>query len=100
MQAVRGQIVDHINGNGLDNRRENLRLATARENALNSRPRKGRSKFKGVYLDTLRGNWYVQIRAKGRGRYVGSFWSELDAARAYNKAALEHYGEFARLNEC
>jgi len=89
--------VDHINGNGLDNRRANLRHAT---DALNSRNRRIRSDntsgYKGVHLS--RGKWRAVLTRDGRVVFHGSFDSAEDAAHAYDAAAREHFGEFAFLN--
>jgi len=94
-------MTDHINGNGLDNRRANLRPCTNRENQRNSFKRKGTSsKYKGVSWEVSKQKWRVQIRRGNNGpRYVGYFKDEKEAARAYNVAARESFGEFARLNE-
>lgn len=92
--------VDHINGDGLDNRRCNLRLATNSENQCNARIRRNNmSGYKGVSWDKYCQKWRVQIRIEGKVTYVGLFDNSHDAARAYNEAALHYYGEFARLNE-
>jgi hypothetical protein len=92
-------VVDHINHNGLDNRKDNLRLCTRAQNALNQRPRKGTSsKYKGVYWHERDKRFYAQISHKGRRFHLGSFKSEIAAAHAYDKKALELFGEFAYLN--
>lgn len=96
--------VDHRNGNGLDNRRSNLRLATARQNTVNRRKTSGFSSFKGVYWNKERSLWQAQIgdgaTSEGRQKviYLGRFESEEAAARAYDAKALEMHGEFANLN--
>jgi hypothetical protein len=97
MKAPPGLVVDHINGDGLDNRRENLRLCTVGENARNRRKhRNNTSGFTGVYKQ---GSRYIsRIRVGGKLLHVGSFLCPEDAARARDKAALEHFGEFASLN--
>jgi hypothetical protein len=89
--------VDHINGDPLDNRRENLRLATQAQQNANRHRIKGRSQFKGVYRRRDGLKWCAQIR-KDRMIYLGSFISELEAAMAYNAAAAKLFGEFAVLN--
>ena len=94
-----GVLVDHINGDGLDNRRENLRLCTHSENIRNSRPHKNASsKYKGVYWDKDRKKWRARIRVNDVLKHLGSFKSEEDAAMEYNKAAAFYFGEFAHLN--
>lgn len=90
--------VDHKNGNGLDNTKANLRLVNRSQNQGNSRPRKGSSNFKGVSWDWTRNLWRVDICFNGKRRAIGRFKSELDAALAYDKAALEQWGDFALLN--
>lgn len=94
-ELILGQkYADHINGNGLDNRNENLRPATKQQNAWNSRKVENcGSKYKGVYK-VRDDKWTVQVN----GKHVGIFKTELEAAKAYDKKALEIYGEFARLN--
>lgn len=96
MGAKPGQDVDHINGNKMDNRRANLRLASRRQNAANSPARKG--KFKGVHRHTQNGNWIAQMRYGGKTHHLGVFETELEAALAYDRKALEVHGQFARLN--
>ena len=88
--------VDHINGNGLDNRRSNLRVCTQAENQQNRRQNLTRrsSRYKGVSWDKARNRWTAQICAKSLGRFT----DEEDAARAYDDAARRRFGEFARLN--
>jgi hypothetical protein len=97
LDAPKGMDVDHRNGDGLDNRKANLRLATHSQNHQNRRMRpKGRSRFKCV---SLQGNtWRAYISVAGRLKDLGRFTSEEDAARAYDVAAREHFGEFACTN--
>lgn len=98
MDAKDGQIIDHINGNGLDNRRQNLRFVTAAQNQMNSRSQLNKtSKYKGV---SLFGNkWRVVIKKDKKSKFLGLFDSETEAAFVYNKHALELFGEYAYLNE-
>lgn len=99
--AVRdGLYVDHINGNGLDNRRANLRLATISQNGANRFAQSNNtSGFKGVFYNTGRGrSWFAQIKIQGRARRLGCFDDREAAARAYDQAAFRAFGEFARLN--
>ena len=100
MDAPPGLLVDHRNGVSLDNRRSNLRLATHAENACN-RPKirsKTSSRYIGVYFEKRTGRWTSKIRIHGKRLWLGRFASELDAAHAYDKAAMKYHGEFARLN--
>lgn len=87
---------DHRNGDGLDNRRANLRQATKAQNNRNRRKTVGRSRLKGVSL--YQGRWRAQIKFAGRQTHLGSFANEDDAGRAYDAAAREHFGEFSALN--
>lgn len=99
MNAPDGVHVDHINGDGLDNRRENLRLVTPQLNQANSRKRmKGTSRFKGVCWSAASKKWRASIVINNRQIYLGLFADELDAAKAYDKKALELFGEHAHLN--
>lgn len=91
-----GVFVDHINGNGLDCRRANLRLCTKADNAHNRRRQAGSSRYKGVRRKGSR--WAAQISHAGRRRHLGYYDSEDDAARAYDLAARELFGAFAWLN--
>jgi hypothetical protein len=92
--------VDHINGNGLDNRRENLRICTNAENRRNMRLQRGVSQFKGVARDLRQPGrpWVAYINYDGRKINLGAYESEVDAARAYNAAAIKYHGQFASLN--
>lgn len=92
-----GIIVNHINGNPLDNRRANLRTVTPRQNCLNRTARKGR-KYKGVYKNAKAATYTARIISNGKHIYLGSFRDEIEAAKAYDAAAKEHHGEYAKLN--
>lgn len=90
---------DHKDGNGLNNQRYNLRVATHTQNQCNARKRKGTtSRFKGVYWDRLRSKWRAQIKIGGKEFHLGRFLSETEAAQSYNIAAKKYFGEFARTN--
>lgn len=103
--ALDGQYVDHINGDTLDNRRSNLRVCTSGENSYNQSKRRINctSKFKGVSWNTRLKKWVAQCggpKTPGiKNQYIGCYDSELDAARAYNEAAIKRFGQFAKLNE-
>jgi len=93
--------VDHINGDGLDNRRINLRTATIRQNQYNRRKSmQGSSRYKGVvFVRTVSAKpWKARITIDGKLRQIGYFADEIDAARAYDSVAREEYGDFAYLN--
>ena len=91
--------VDHINGIRDDNRIENLRVCSIRENNLNTRISKNnRSGFKGVSLDKKANYWTAGIHIDRKRISLGRFETAMEAAHAYNKAAIKHYGEFAVLN--
>jgi hypothetical protein len=96
---VDGGDVDHIDGDGLNNQRSNLRAASRSQNNVNSkRPKNNTSGFKGVYPRSWDGKPVAQIGVDGRRVYLGTFDDPRDAARAYNDAALKYFGEFACLN--
>lgn len=98
LDAPKAAMVDHLNGDGLDNRRDNLRLCTNEQNQQNSGARKGSSRFKGVSWNARKRKWRVAFRALGQFYYVGYFSDETEAARAYDEAILKICPEFARLN--
>lgn len=98
-----GFVVDHKNGNPLDNRKLNLRHVTSEQNSHNSRPPRVRNKtsqFKGVSRNgpSYKKPWQAYFKHNGRRVVVGHFDSEIEAAKAYNTAILKHRGEFAWLN--
>jgi HNH endonuclease len=92
----KGYIVDHKDRNGLNNQRGNLRICTRGQNNAN-RKAWGKSKFLGVTFLKGRNRPYWEVRIKGK--YLGAFKDEKEAAMAYNKAAVEVHGEFANLND-
>jgi hypothetical protein len=96
MKAPKGMVVDHIDGNRLDNRSCNLRVCTPQQNECNKPPRGRRSRFKGVYPH--RDKWQATIRHAGRTYYLGLFDDEVEAARARDRKARQLQGEFAYLN--
>lgn len=99
MNAQPGQIVDHRNGNGLDNRKENLRFATKSQNSTNAGRRiTNKSGFKGVWEDKKRNAFQASITLNGKRQSLGRFKTKEEAHRAYCEAALQKHGEFARFN--
>ena len=90
---------DHKNHSELDNRRDNLRRCTPLQNRQNQRPhRNGSSAFKGVCWNKKREKWQVQIRREGHKKHLGYFDNEIEAAVAYDIAAVRYFGEFASIN--
>ncbi len=99
MQAPQGMVVDHIDGNRANDCRFNLRVCTRAENQRNQRKRLGsQSQFKGVTYCKQHRKWLARCRGRGRTYRLGYFDNEVDAARAYDRKAVELFGEFARLN--
>lgn len=90
---------DHKDGNGLNNQRDNLRPCTNGQNNGNRRKESGcSSSFKGVYWRKERQQWISRLRRNKQSYFLGCFKSEIDAAKAYDSAAIIHFGEFALLN--
>lgn len=100
LNAPRGMLVDHIDGNPLNCQRSNLRLATAAQNAANvpKTKRKTSSQYKGVYWNRADQYWCTAIKVDGKAIYLGRTHFEVVAARVYDYWAKRIYGEFARLN--
>jgi len=99
MNAPPGMEVDHINGNGLDNRKSNLRLCTNTQNQQNREKWSPKTSiFKGVFWDRDRKKWKAQITLNKKQYSLGRFDSEIEAARAYDREALYLFGEFANTN--
>lgn len=91
---------DHRDGNGLNNRRSNLRICTMAQNQRSRRNQMGcTSRFKGVWWHRGNRNWQSRIGINGKQICLGSFNSETEAAQAYDKAALKHHGDFRLTNE-
>ena len=98
MDAKPGEVVDHISGDKLDNRKQNLRLCTISENGMNrGAASHNRTGYKGV-CSHPNGRWSAKIVKRGKRLWLGYFPSALEAASAYNEAATKIHGEFAKLN--
>lgn len=99
MSCPKGMDVDHINGDTLDNRKENLRICTHRQNCQNTKIRTGASsKYKGVMWDKRSDKWLARIVINGKQKRLGLFNCEIAAACMYNASAKKYFGEYARLN--
>jgi HNH endonuclease len=96
MRPRKGYVVDHIDGNGLNNRRCNLRVCTHQQNQANRRPYGGASEFVGVVRN--KGKWMAGIQYRGKYFYLGRFDDEVEAAKARDRKAYELHGEYAYLN--
>lgn len=94
------EIVDHINGNGLDNRLFNLRIVDYHRNACNRYINAGikSSKYKGVSFNKCADKWVAYIQSNGKKHYLGSFEEEEDAAKAYDNASIAMHGKHGYLN--
>ena len=103
-QLKSDELIDHINKRGLDNRRENLRVVDSVQNALNRKKQKTynksqtSSKYKGVGWRKSHTKWVSYITINYKQISLGYFDSEIEAAKAYDEAALKYFGEFATLN--
>lgn len=99
MNPPDGMVIDHINGDKLDNRRQNLRICTSADNAKNQKVQENKigktSRYKGVYWHKRANKWMARIG----GMYLGIYHSEIDAALVYNEASKKYHGEFGRINE-
>lgn len=99
LDLPKSEIVDHWNGNGLDCRRKNLRVCLQKQNARNRRSHRGStSRHLGVSWRTSESKWVAQIMVDGKKISLGRFTSEVDAASAYDAAAVRLFGDFARPN--
>ncbi len=99
IEAPADRIVDHVNCDTMDNRTRNLRVCTFSQNNCNRSRRAGStSLFRGVGRANKAGRFPASIWIRGTQKYLGTFDTQDEAGAAYDRAALEHFGEFARLN--
>lgn len=98
LEAPKGLVVDHIDGNTLDNRKCNLRICTYAQNALNRRPHGQASKYRGVTWGPRQKKWRAAIQRDKKQIHLGYFKTEIEAALAFDERAKVLHGEFARLN--
>lgn len=103
MNVPESMEVDHIDGNGLNNRRSNLRVCTRSQNGKNRKLAKNnKSGYHGVHFantEKRKKRWVASIRVNGIKRVIGRFYTPLEAAHAYNRVALQNHKEFASLNK-
>ncbi len=92
-KCPKGMVVDHINGNTLDNRIENLRIVSHQENMTNQTKRKGSSKYRGVHFKKTSQKWVAQIQVNGKRTWIGAFKTEEEAGKAFLSAAEVLYGK-------
>jgi hypothetical protein len=104
-ELVKGEYSDHINRNRLDNRRENLRVVTNRQNLLNRELQDNNTSgyrgvwyYKGQAHKNIKKRWAAEIKIVGKRKFLGFYETAKEAAQAYDNAARESNGEFARLN--
>ena len=99
LRAKKGQTVDHRNGNGLDNRKRNIRICTQQQNTFNKRNDQGsKCEYKGVTWSNESNKWKVRICVDGKSIYLGVHFCIVKAAKIYDEAAVKYHGDFARLN--
>jgi len=92
--------IDHIDGNGLNNQKYNLRKADGKNVVNRQKFKNSTSKYKGVFWNKKLGKWQTQIRVNKKAIYLGLFEDDIEAAKAYDKVAIAYFGEFAKLNFC
>ena len=98
MRAPKGMDVDHINGNGLDNRKRNLRICTRSQNLMNGK-KKRKNKYKGTSWDKRKKKWEAFIGYNHKKISLGYYKKAKEAGKAYNAGAKKIFGKFARLNK-
>lgn len=95
MKPQDGMLIDHIDGNGLNNQRNNLRICNKSQNGMNRQNNTGRQ-FKGVY--PVGKKFVARIQVDGENKYIGTYETQDEAARAYDRAAIDLFGRFAKTN--
>jgi hypothetical protein len=99
MNCPKKYTVDHIDNNPLNNQKSNLRICSLKDNSKNSTKRNNTSsKYKGVYFENYTKKYKANIKVDYKTINLGRFLNEIDAAKAYDKAAIKYFGEFANLN--
>ena len=101
MDAKPGDILDHIDGNGLNNQKNNLRFCSKSQNNANSIKRESISGFRGVYRYykfPLGKTWVVRMNINGKKKHFGNFTDKIEAAKVYDAEAKKAFGKFAKLN--
>jgi len=99
LDAPQNKVVDHIDNNGLNNQRNNIRIATHQQNLMNQKKSVPHSsRYKGVSLYKANGRWTAQLSLNNKTHHLGYFKTEIEAARAYDVKARECFGEFANTN--
>lgn len=99
-EIMNGKGIDHIDHDGMNNQKSNLRFCTQRENMMNQRKQENTSSiYKGVCFFKRTGKWMAHITINGKNIHLGYFETEIEAAKAYNDKAIELFGEFANLND-
>lgn len=99
MNAKPGEIVDHINGNGLDNRKKNLRIVSKSQNSSNSKLNcNSSSGYKGVHKRSDCGKWQARIQVNKKTIHLGYREDPKEAAKLYDEAAIKYFGEYAKTN--
>ena len=100
MGSPKGMQIDHIDHDGCNNQRTNLRICTTAQNQWNARIRQdNNSGYIGVWYDDRRKKWVAEIKANHKHYRLGNFDKAIDAVRAYNEAALKYHGQFATINQ-
>ncbi len=99
LNAAKGEMIDHKDGNGLNNQKNNLRFCTYSQNIANKAKRNiSKQNYKGIEKRKTGITWQTKICVNQQIIYIGTFNDEISAAKAYDKAAIKYFGQFAYLN--